>query len=273
VFTSICRERQNHIVLICGLVLGLLVSPGPEALGFRFAFAQTTPDLNLIGEAWKTIQGNYVDRPAVDPHTLTYGAISGMVDALGDTGHSTFLSPAMLKLQKNSMQGKFEGIGAEVQLKANNLVIVAPIDGSPAQRAGLRSGDIILKVDGQNITGLPLTQAIEKILGAAGTSVILTILDPSVGSIRDVTLVRASIVVHNITWQALPGSDVALVRIAMFSRGVTEELKRVLELVKRDGFRGMILDLRNNPGGLLGEAVGVVGQFLREGNALLEKNA
>ena len=200
----------------------------------------------------------------MDPHALTYGAISGMVDALGDTGHSTFLSPEMVKLQKNSMQGKFEGIGAEVQLKAGNLVIVAPIDGSPAQRAGLRSGDIILKVDGQNVSGLPLTQSVEKILGAAGTSVVLTILDPSVGSTRDVKLVRASIVVHNVTWHALPGSDVALVRIAMFSKGVTKELKRVLELVKKDGFRGVILDLRNNPGGLLDEAVGVASQFLRD---------
>jgi carboxyl-terminal processing protease len=171
------------------------------------------------------------------------------------------------------MQGKFEGIGAEVQLKTGNLVIVAPIDGSPAQRAGLRSGDIILKVDGQNITGLPLTQAVEKILGAAGTSVVLTILDPSVGSTQDVTLVRASIVVHNVSWHRLPGSDVALVRIAMFSKGVTKELKRVLELVKKDGFHGIILDLRNNPGGLLDEAVGAASQFLRTGNVLLEKNA
>jgi carboxyl-terminal processing protease len=267
------RRKQKRIPFIYMLAIGLIVLLGPDTPGVGVAFAQTTPDLSLIEEAWKTIQENYVDRPAVDPHTLVYGAISGMVDALGDTGHSTFLSPAMVKLQKNSVQGKFEGIGAEVQIKAGNLVIIAPIDGSPAQRAGLRSGDIILKVDGQNVSGLPLTQSVEKILGAAGTSVILTVLDPSVGSTREVRLIRASIVVHNVTWHALPGFDVALVRIAMFSKGVTKELKRVLKSVKRDGFHGMILDLRNNPGGLLDEAVGVASQFLRTGNVLLEKNA
>jgi carboxyl-terminal processing protease len=113
-----------------------------------------------------------------------------MVDALGDTGHSRFLTPEMAQEQHNLTQGQFEGIGAEVQLKDGHVVIVAPIDGSPAQRASLQPGDIILKVNGEEITPLPLEQVVKRILGPAGSSVTLTILNPDSGQSRDVTLVR-----------------------------------------------------------------------------------
>jgi carboxyl-terminal processing protease len=233
--------------------------------------AEPRPDFNLIEEAWKTIRKAYVDQAAVKPKDLTYGAISGMVQALGDTGHSTFLSPEMLKLQQNFMRGKFEGIGAEVRMKEGQLVIVAPIDDSPAQQAGIVAGDVILRVNGQNITGLPLVQAVEKILGKAGTTVALTVLSPRTGTTRVVVLMRASITVHNVTWHGLPGTLFALVRIAGFSKGVTKGLQKELGELKKQNFHGVILDLRNNPGGLFDEAVTVASQFLRNGNVVLEK--
>jgi carboxyl-terminal processing protease len=186
----------------------------------------------------------------VDPKALTYGAVSGMVKALGDEGHSTFLSPEMVKIQGHSLEGKLEGIGAEVRMKANQLTIVAPLDDSPAQRAGLRPGDIILKVNGENITGLSLPKAVEKILGKAGTQVTLTVLTPSTGNTRDVALVRASVTLHNVTWHGLPGTGIALLRIAAFSEGVTKTLQKVLETIREEQFHGLILDLRSNPGGL-----------------------
>ena len=243
--------------------------PGPE----KDLFAETGPDFDLIAEAWKKIDRLYVDRSAVDSRALTYGAISGMVEALGDAGHSTFLSPEMRKMQRSSTRGRFEGIGAEVRMKAGQLVVVAPIDGSPAQRAGLRPGDAILRVDGENIAGLPLVKAVGKILGRAGTSVVLTILTPSSGFTRDITIVRASVTVHNATWLELPGTGVALVRVAGFSKGTTKELRAILKTVIDRRLHGIILDLRNNPGGLLGEAVGTASQFLRQGIVLQVKNA
>ncbi|HSB06762.1 MAG TPA: PDZ domain-containing protein, partial [Thermodesulfobacteriota bacterium] len=141
-------------IVVCILALGLIachlfaaytpsstIAPGAE------------PNFKLMAEAWNTIERIYVDRKAVNPKLMTYGAISGMVDSLGDTGHSRFLSPEMVKQEQNLTKGKFEGIGAEVQMKNGQLVIVAPIDRSPAQRAGLKSGDVILKVDGKEMNG------------------------------------------------------------------------------------------------------------------------
>jgi carboxyl-terminal processing protease len=231
------------------------------------------PNFKLMAEAWNLIERVFVDRKAINPQKMTYGAISGMVDSLGDTGHSRFLSPQMVKQEQSLTRGSFEGIGAEVQMKNNQLVIVAPIDGSPAQKAGLKPGDVILKVDNQEVSGLPLDQAVEKILGPAGTQVKLTILNPKTNTTRDMTLIRASITVRSITWHRLPGTSVADLRIATFSRGVTEDLRKALLANEKERTTGLILDLRNNPGGLLDEAVSAASQFLSTGNVLLEKNA
>lgn len=230
-------------------------------------------DFRLMAEAWNMIHRVYVDRAAVKPRPLTYGAIGGMVDALGDTGHSRFLTPEMVRMVQHLAQGQFKGIGVEVRMRAGHIVVVAPLDGSPAQRAGLHPGDIILKVDGRDITGLPLDQVVGRISGSAGTSVTLTILNPIMGRTRDVTLVRASIAIHNVTWQRLPGAAVAHLRIAGFSQGVAKDLRKALTDIEQEALTGVVLDLRNNPGGLLDEAISSASQFLRGGNVLLVKNA
>ena len=229
-------------------------------------------DFQLMAEAWNSIHTHYVDRAAIKPRPLTYGAISGMVDALGDTGHSTFLSPQMIKEEEEFTAGEYKGIGAEIRMKAGHVVIVAPLDGSPAQKAGLQPGQIIIAVDGEDITGLSLFQAVKRISGPAGTKVALKILDPGTGQIREVTLERAAIKMNNITWHWLPGTRIAHLRIAGFSQGVTKDLKQALKPIKTDGLKGLILDLRNNPGGLLAEAVSTASQFLSGGNVVLEKN-
>ena len=237
------------------------------------AAAGDAPNFGLIQQAWDKINQFYVDRSALQSQTLTYGAISGMVDALGDTGHSTFLTPQMVKNENNFTQGQFEGIGAEVQSKDGHVVIVAPIDNSPAQRAGLKPGDIILKANGEDLDGLPLEQAISKILGPAGTQVTLTVMDPQTGATRDITLTRARITFQNVTWAMLPGTTISDVRITAFSQGVTQELKQALTDAKNQGATGIVLDLRNDPGGLLDQAVGTASQFLKSGDVLLEKDA
>ncbi|MEO8428387.1 MAG: PDZ domain-containing protein, partial [Verrucomicrobiota bacterium] len=186
------------------------------------------PEFRLMAEAWNTIQEFFVGRTALRPRVLTYGAVSGMVKALGDVGHSTFLSPQMVKQVRNFERGEFNGIGAEVQMKDGHVVIVAPIDGSPAQKAGLRPGDIILKVDSQDITGMALDQVVKQILGRPGTSVTLAILSSRGDGMRDVTLVRAPIKVNHVTWQRLPGTTVAHLRIASFNEGITELIRKAL---------------------------------------------
>jgi carboxyl-terminal processing protease len=256
--------------LIGGAILGchLLIAFAPDTVP-----PDAEPGFRLIAEAWNTIQRVYVDRNAAKPKEMTYGAISGMVDSLGDTGHSRFLTPEMLKQERNLSKGELEGIGAEVQMKNGQLVVVAPIDGSPAQRANLKSGDIIQKVDGKDVSGLSLDQAVDLILGPAGTPVKLTILDANTRHVRDITIIRARVTLHNVTWSPLPGTRVAHLRIATFSKGVAKELREILSEIQRENRIGLILDLRNNPGGLYDEAVSTASQFIGRGNVLLEKNA
>lgn len=231
-------------------------------------------NLDLVNQAYQIIQKSYVDQSAVQQTQLEYGAISGMVDALGDTGHSRFLTPQMVKEENNFTHGTFEGIGAEVMLNNNGqVIIVAPFDGSPAQAAGVKPGDIILKVDGVDMTGLSLSQVVSKVLGPAGTKVTITLQDPTTGDSRDVTITRAKITVKNVTWIMLPGTKIADIRIAGFSQGVTNDLRAALQEIQAQGATSIILDLRNNPGGLLDEAIGVTSQFLSSGNVLLVKDA
>jgi C-terminal peptidase (prc) len=231
------------------------------------------PDMNLIQEAWADIQQYYVDRPAIQPQQLTYGAISGMINALGDTGHSRFLTPTEVKQEQNFTQGQFEGIGVEVEVKNGQIVILAPIDGSPAQKAGLHSGDIILKVNGTDISGMALDSVVNKILGPAGTKVNLTIQSVGDAQTHDVTITRARIQTQNVTWQMIPGTHIADVRLSGFSDGVTKQLTSELQVMQVQGATGIILDMRNNPGGLLNESVGVASQFLASGSVLEEKDA
>ena len=236
--------------------------------------AGTVQNFQLFVDAWNTVQKQFVDRSAVDNTQMMYGAISGMVDSLGDTGHSRFLTPDMLKEQNTVINGSFEGIGAEVQLnKDNNVVIVAHYSGSPAQKAGVMPGDIILKVDGIDVTGQSLNAVVSRILGPAGTQVQLSLENPTTKEIRVVTITRARITIINVTWSMVPGTTVADVHLAGFSSGVTKQLQSVLESIKAQGATGLILDLRNNPGGLLNESIGVASQFLKDCNVLQEKDA
>ena len=257
-----------------GLLMGVILA---ERVLFAFAPPRKIPEaaaeeFQLMAEAWNTINRNYVDRSALQPRRLTYGSIAGMVDSLGDTGHSSFLTPEMRKQASEQMKGQFEGIGAELRMKDGRAVVVAPMDGSPAQRAGLRPGDAILKVDGTDVSSQTLEEIVTRILGPAGTRVRITVLAAPTGKVREVEITRAHITVHNVTWHRLPETRVAHLRVASFSKGVTKELRSALKDVVAQEL-SVILDLRNNPGGLLDEAVATASQFLGEGNVLWEKNA
>ncbi|MFL7812109.1 MAG: S41 family peptidase, partial [Anaerolineales bacterium] len=246
----------------------LRVSPPSDRIPF-----DAKANFALMAQAWNAIHDHYVDRASIKPIPLTYGAISGMVAALGDTGHSVFLSPEMIKEEEEFTAGKYQGIGAEVRMKEGHVVIVTPLDGSPAQKAGLQPGQIILAVNGQDITDLNLFQVVKRISGPTGTSVTLRIFDSKTDLTREVSLVRAAITMNNVTWRRLSATGIAHLRIAAFSKGVTGDLKKALDAILKKGLNGLILDLRNNPGGLLNEAISTASQFLSEGKVLLEKDA
>jgi carboxyl-terminal processing protease len=227
----------------------------------------------LMGEVWKTIERNYVNQEADRPQQLTYGAIEGMVGTLGDAGHSRFMTPEMAEQHRNFIQGEFEGIGAYVEAKDGKIVIVAPFDNSPAQRAGLRPGDVILKVDGEDVTDHPLTEVVQAIKGPEGTEVSLTVRRSKTEKTRQVTIERAEVELDVVTWAVIPGTSLAHVRIAAFNEGAGAELTETLTEIQSREIDAIVLDLRNNPGGLLNQAVQVASQFLEEGPVLLRKEA
>lgn len=266
--------RWFNSITLLALILGLFAGMALQRVA---AFGRIPwndgPDMGLISQAGNLIHRYYVDRAAEKAPTLTYGAISGMVNALGDTGHSRFLNPFMVKEMAEMEKDKFQGIGAEVQSKDGHIVIVSPMDGSPAERAGLKPGDIILQVNGHDVSGQPLDQVVEEIAGPAGTKVTLTILTTTAGHTRQVTITRATFKMHNVTWHMIPGTNLAQLRIASFDKGVDSDLRKALAEIRKEPAAGMVLDLRNNPGGLLDQAVDCASEFLKGGNVLLEKNA
>ena len=236
--------------------------------------ADSAGDFRLMAQAWEIIDRYYVDRPAVRHAVMAAGAINGMTEALGDTGHSVYLTASEAKKAGAAVQGKLNGIGVEIIQSTNHqTVVVAPMDGSPAQQAGVRPGDVILQVDGHSVAGLPLSHISARMSGEAGKPVALTVLNPSDGRRREIKVIRAAMKVNHVTWQRLPGASLAHVRIAMFSDGVTSDLRKALLEIKAQGLHGIILDLRNNPGGALEEAIGAASQFLKSGNVMWQKNA
>jgi len=263
------------VALVVGLAGGALLSRRLSAGASTVTVPpQAEPQFELMAEAWRTIEREYVNQAGVAPRRMAYSAIRGMVRTLGDVGHTRFLTPDMAERHQAQLQGAFEGIGAYVEMEEGRVVIVAPIDDSPAQRAGLQAGDVILAVNGEDVTGLSLDEVVSRVSGPAGTEVTLTIMDPDTEQTQQVTLERAEVDLDLVTWQRLPGTTVAYLRISAFSDGATEELRENLaEIQGQEAITGLILDLRNNPGGLLDEAVGVASQFVESGDVLLRRDA
>jgi len=230
-------------------------------------------EFELLTEVWQLIDEKYVNQEELQPDQLSYGAAHGLVRALKDAGHSRFLSPEMVEQHRNQIQGKFEGIGAYVELKNERVVIVSPIDHTPAQRAGLKAGDVIQKVNGVEVLGLTLEEVISRIKGPAGTEVSLTVLNPETGESRQVILERTEIDLDLVAWQGIPGTEIAYLRISALSDGAGKDLRKTLQEIEGAGMEGILLDLRNNPGGLLGEAAAVSSQFIEDGTVLIRVDA
>lgn len=235
--------------------------------------ASQPPQFSLFWQAWNIVQQNFVDHAALDPTQLTYGAIRGMVDALGDTGHSTFLTPEQRQAQQADLSGTFTGIGAQMGVKDGLPIIVAPLDGSPAEKAGLKAGDIVMKVDGEDVSTLPLSDIVTKVRGPKDTPVTLTVLRPKDQKSLEITITRGEITSPAATWSMIAGTKVALIRLSQFSQNAAEQIVQAIDGAKAAGATSLIVDVRSNPGGLLEQAVKVTSQFLPDGNVLLEEDA
>lgn len=244
-------------------------SPTPAPTATASGPVATVPpnapaDFGLFWQALQLVRDNYVDRDDLTDQQLTYGAIQGMVEALGDTGHSVFMTPEDVAADADSLGGTITGIGAILGERDGRAIIVSVISGAPADRAGLRSGDFIIAVDGQSVARLTTEQIVGKVRGEAGTRVVITIQHDTDAPI-DVSMTRERISVPAVTWALIPGTQIADVRLIQFSTGAAEALRVALRAAIDGGAESVILDMRSNPGGLVDEAIGVASQFLANG--------
>jgi len=250
------------IVLTLLLVVSLALSFGagcalddrpPPSLG---------PGLDSIAEAWDIIVNDYVDKDGLDTSTLSQGAIKGMMEALGDP-YSAHLDAEAYQLSLSNLEGKFEGIGAYVGVDEDGqIMIIAPIADSPAAKAGIKAGDIILEINDRSASEMNLAEAVLYIRGPKGTSVRLLILHQGETEPEEIEIVRAEIEVPSVHFEMK--GDIAYIIITYFSERTDEELSSVLQSITQEAATGIILDLRSNPGGLLQAVVDVASRFLKE---------
>lgn len=259
-----------------GFVAGWTMSPGKQSLTTvpeRPAQSSSQPagteELFVpFWETWQIVHDQYIDQP-VNDEKLMQGAIRGMLEALGDQ-HTSYMDPDQYRDAKMAMEGEYEGIGAWVNTEGEYLTIVEPMKGSPAEAAGLKKGDQVIAIDGEDMTGIPPDMARLKVLGPAGTTVVLTIRREGVEEPFDVAIRRASIIVPSVEYEMLEG-NIAYIRLRTFGERSTQEVHAALEELLAQKPVGLIFDLRNNSGGGLLTAVNIASEFIEEGVILYEE--
>lgn len=213
-------------------------------------------------QSWDLVHDLYIDQP-VDDKLMMQGAIKGMMESLGDQ-HSSYLDPEQFRQSNMEIDGEYEGIGAWVDTTGEYLTIVSPMPGSPAEKAGLKPGDQIIGIDGEDMTGIDGSLVIRKVLGPAGTSLTLKIFREGEPEPFDVTLERARIVLPTVDYEMLEG-NIAYTKLYSFSENATQEFTAALSDLMDQEPVGLILDLRNNPGGVRDVAVEIASQFIGDG--------
>lgn len=274
------QEKKTFRRLVPFLILALFIAFGVGvAVGERRDAAQLPSlppdgvrnaelkpadvDVSILWDAWKLLEATYVDRKDIDRKRLVYGAVRGLVESLGDP-YTVFFNPPEAKQFAEDVRGRFEGIGAEIGIRDGALRIIAPLEGSPAQRSGLTPGDIIVKIDGTTAADMTLDEAVQKIRGPKGTTVTLTISRAEEPEPREVRIERAQIVVPNVRWRLIE-PDVAYIQIFHFAEQTDADFRRVATEIQKSPAKRIVLDLRSNPGGFLEVAQRVAGWFLEQG--------
>ena len=232
---------------------------------------QLPPEFDRLAEVWKLLQEEHIDGGSLDAEALSAGSIRGLLQALDDP-YASFLNAEQYQVESQDFKGFFEGIGAHVSMRDGQLVIIAPMQGSPAEKAGIRPGDEILAINGGSTAQITLLEAVSKIRGKKGTSVDLLVLHLNQPEPLTITVIRGVIPLDSVRLTML-ADGVGHLRIFSFGDKTNEELEKALKEFKDAEGTGLVLDLRNNPGGLLRSVVDVAGQFLDDGLVLYEVNA
>ncbi len=219
-------------------------------------------------EAWNIVHSEFVDQP-LDDVALMRGAIRGMMEAVGDK-QTFYMDPVVYETETSALSGEYEGIGAFVDTTGEYLSIISPIEGSPAEAAGLKPGDLIIAIDGVDMTGTPPEEARQKVIGPAGTTVTLTVAREGQEEPLEFVITRAKITIPSVTGKMLE-NDIAYIDINQFGDKTTSELNTTLEELLPQNPKGIIIDLRNNGGGYLQTSIEVASEFIDKGVILYEQ--
>ncbi len=257
-------------LLLTGAALGVLASLAVNQATGRFgtpahaAVSDVYKALNLFGDIFDRVRSDYVEKP--DDSKLVEAAVNGMLTSLDP--HSSYMDAKNFKDMQTQTSGKFGGLGIEVTQEEGVIKVVSPIEDTPASRAGILSNDLIVQIDGESVQGLTLQQAVEKMRGEVGKPVVLKVRRGGSDNLKEFTLVREQITVRAVRWR-VENDDIGYLRISSFNEQTNENLKKGIEDIKSkipaDKLKGYVLDLRNNPGGLLDQAIAVSDTFLERG--------
>jgi len=276
-------QPVKKIVKIIGLVVFALIFYfagyliGHKNLVFEANFQPKVANMELakprevnfatFWKAWNLIQEKYVGQ--VDTQKQIYGAISGMVNAVGDP-YTVFMEPSTIKSFMEDLAGEIQGIGAEISTKDKQIVVVSPLTGSPAEKAGLKPGDAILKIDSKTTEGLSVEEAVAKIRGRAGTTVTLTIKRDDSNEPKEIKIVREKITIKSVEWQ-MKEDNIAYIKVSQFGDDTTRLMEEASEAIRQKNPKAVVLDLRRNPGGYLDSAVDMIGIFTDKGTVAVKE--
>jgi carboxyl-terminal processing protease len=262
--------RKTSLILLGALagVAATLILTQPRVLlagsAARAAVSDTYRELNLFGDVFERVRADYVEKP--EDSKLVESAINGMLAGLDP--HSSYMDPKSFRDMQVQTRGEFGGLGIEVTMEDGLVKVVAPIDETPAAKAGVMANDIITHLDNEAVQGLTLNQAVDKMRGPVNTKIKLTIMRKGADKPVEVTIVRDIIRVKSVRWRP-QGSDIGYIRVTQFNEQTTDGLKQAINDLNSqlgaDKIKGYVLDLRNNPGGLLDQAISVSDTFLEKG--------
>ncbi|MCQ6276613.1 S41 family peptidase [Bacillus sp. V3B] len=264
--------KKFHFIMLLFLVVFLSAGITTFALAFgdekAVSVGTNRTEFDKLYSAFDTLKHNYFEE--VDQDQLISGAINGMVDSLDDP-YSDYMDTSEAKGFRDSISSSFEGIGAEIQEQDGYIMIVSPIKESPAEKAGLKPNDKVISVDGESIQGMSATEAVLLIRGEKGTTVKLTIQRPGMDEVMEVPIVRDTIPIETVYGEMVEGEEgIAKIQITSFSQNTAEELVTTLKDLQDQGMEGLILDLRQNPGGLLDQAIKISSLFLPDNEMILQ---
>lgn len=228
-------------------------------------FRQTDPkdvDLSTFWEVWHLAEANFLYPEKFDTQSQVYGATKGLVDSLDDP-YTVFMTPEEAADFEESMSGEFQGIGAEIDRRDDQIIIVSPLKGSPAELAGLESGDIVFKIDDEPTFGITLEEAVTRIRGPKGEKVVLTVIRENERKPVEISIVRDNIVLPTLEWE-INDDGIAVISLYQFGNNAAKDFRAAVEEIVLESPKGMVLDLRNNGGGLLDACIKIMSEFIKD---------